>query len=113
LAPVIARWLGRPLPARDMAAPLSADDKRLFRGLALRTWSFFERFVSAEDNWLPPDNFQEEPRPIVAHRTSPTNLGLYLISTVAARDFGFLTLGAVQQRLTATLATLDQLEKRE
>jgi cyclic beta-1,2-glucan synthetase len=60
---------------------------------------------------LPPDNFQEEPKPVVAHRTSPTNIGLYLLSVVSAHDFGWLgTLGAVQ-RLDATFATMSNLER--
>jgi cyclic beta-1,2-glucan synthetase len=113
LAPLIAGWLGLPLAARDLAHPLTAEEKRMFRRLALQTWSFFETFATAKENWLPPDNFQEQPRPVVAHRTSPTNIGLYLMSTVAARDFGFVTLDAVCGRLARTLATLDQLEKRE
>ncbi len=81
------------------------------RGTARLTWSFFERFVTAEDNHLPPDNFQEDPQPVVAHRTSPTNMGLYLLSTVAARDFGWLGLRATCDRLRATLATMQKLER--
>ena len=70
------------------------------------TWRYFEKFVTADDNMLPPDNFQEDPKPVIAHRTSPTNLGLYLLSIIAARDFGWLgTLGALE-RLEATLATM-------
>ena len=60
--------------------------------IARRTWRFFERFVTPDDNMLPPDNFQEDPRPVVAHRTSPTNIGLYLLSVAAARDFGWIGL---------------------
>ncbi len=78
--------------------------------ISRRTWRFFEVFVSPSDHALPPDNFQEVPKPTVAHRTSPTNIGLYLLSTVAARDFGWLgTLEAVE-RLEATLATMSKLE---
>jgi len=78
---------------------------------ARRTWRFFSTFVGAEDHALPPDNFQEDPRPVVAHRTSPTNLGLYLLSTVAAHDFGWIgTLEAVE-RLEATIETMGRLER--
>ena len=66
-----------------------AGRRRALRLVARRTWRFFETFVTAEDHWLPPDNFQEDPKPVVAHRTSPTNLGLYLLSAVSARDFGW------------------------
>jgi cyclic beta-1,2-glucan synthetase len=112
-APLFAQWLSRPLPPRDRSAPLSAEDRRELRLCARKTWYFFETFVTAEDSWLPPDNFQEDPRAVVAHRTSPTNIGLYLLSTVAAHDFGFVTLRGVAERLGATLATVESLEKRE
>ena len=112
-APFAAWALSRPTRVVDPAGPLTVAEKLGFRLLARKTWSFFETFVTAEEHWLPPDNFQEAPRPVVAHRTSPTNIGLYLLSTVAARDFGFLTLAAMRTRLDATLTTIESLEKRE
>src|SRR6185503_16744314 len=73
-SPAVARWIS--LPSRDVtAAPLSAADARALRLIARRTWRFFATFVGAEDHALPPDNFQEDPHPVVAHRTSPTNIG--------------------------------------
>src|SRR5213079_3243674 len=93
------------------AKPLAAADRRELRRIARRTWRFFVTFVGPEDHALPPDNFQETPSPVVAHRTSPTNIGLYLLSTVAARDFGWLgTLDAVE-RLEATFETMNGLER--
>jgi cyclic beta-1,2-glucan synthetase len=111
LSPVVARFLSRPLYARRLQAPLPRHVERDLRGTARLTWAFFERFVTAEDNHLPPDNFQEDPQPVIAHRTSPTNIGLYLLSTVAARDFGWLGLQATCDRLTMTLASLQQMER--
>src|SRR5471032_2175716 len=58
---------------------------------------------------LPPDNFQENPRPVVAHRTSPTNLGLYLLSVVSAREFGWVGTQEAVQRIEATLPTMERL----
>jgi len=81
------------------------------RLIARQTWRYFETFVSKEDNMLPPDNFQETPEPVIAHRTSPTNIGLYLLSAVAARDFAWIGLVAVIERLEATFSTLDKLPK--
>ena len=81
------------------------------RLIARRTWRFFEQFVTAQDNMLPPDNFQEDPTPIVAHRTSPTNIGLYLLSVVAARDFGWSGTLETVERLEATFATMGKLER--
>ena len=82
---------------------VSAADAESLRLIARRTWRFFETFVTAEDNMLPPDNFQEDPKPVVAQRTSPTNLGLLLLSTVAARDFGWIGTLETVERLEATL----------
>ncbi len=108
-APAIARWISEP-SQRTEAEPLSSSETHKLRLIARRTWRFFEEFVSAEDHSLPPDNFQEDPRPVVAHRTSPTNIGLYLLATVAARDFGWIgTLEAID-RIEATLATMNQME---
>ena len=67
--------------------------------------------MTAEDNHLPPDNFQEDPRRVVAHRTSPTNIGLYLLSTVAARDFGWCGLRDALDRIEATLGTMVRMHK--
>ncbi len=78
---------------------------------ARRTWRFFETFATAEDHMLAPDNFQEEPRPVVAHRTSPTNLGLYLLSTVAARDFGWTGIFDTMERLDAAFTSMNRLER--
>ncbi|MCB9161175.1 MAG: hypothetical protein H6644_15245 [Caldilineaceae bacterium] len=68
---------------------LTADEAQQLRNLAKRTWLYFEHFVGPEDNWLPPDHFQEAPLGVVAHRTSPTNIGLMLLATAAAYDFGY------------------------
>src|SRR6202034_4358769 len=76
-----------------------------------RTGRYFETFVTADDQMLPPDNFQEDPRPVLAHRTSPTNMGLYLLSAVSARDFGWLDTVDFAERAEATLATMNRLER--
>jgi cyclic beta-1,2-glucan synthetase len=110
LAPVVAQWASRPPPVAG-PKPVSATDARALRLIARRTWSFFETFVNAANHMLPPDNFQEEPKPVVAHRTSPTNLGLYLLSVVAARDFGWLGTLETVERLDATLGTMSGLER--
>jgi len=110
LSPVVARWVSLQ-PAAAAHKPLSASDARSLRGIARRTWRFFETFVTAEDHMLPPDNFQEDPLPVVAHRTSPTNIGLYLLSVVAARDFGWIGLIETMERLEATLESMNALER--
>jgi cyclic beta-1,2-glucan synthetase len=110
LSPLAARWASMP-PEAEGHLVIAPRDMRSLRLIARRTWSFFEKFVTAEDNFLPPDNFQETPKPIVAHRTSPTNMGLYLLAILSARDFGWIgTLGALD-RLEATFATFDKMER--
>jgi cyclic beta-1,2-glucan synthetase len=109
LAPALAWWLSRPI-----ATPipkLSADDLGFLGRLARRTWRFFETFVVAGDHWLPPDNFQEYAINKPAHRTSPTNIGLALLSNLAARDFGYLTIGQLLERSELTVATMQALER--
>lgn len=110
LSPAIARWVSvAPVDAGSL--PISESDAGALRLIARRTWRFFETFVTAADNMLPPDNFQEDPTAVVAHRTSPTNIGLLLLSTAAAREFGWIgTLEAVE-RLEATLATVERLKR--
>jgi len=108
-APAVARWISLP-PRPSGVEPLSRANFQALRLAGRRTWRFFEVFVTATDHWLPPDNFQEDPRPVVAHRTSPTNIGLYLLSTLAARDFGWVGTVEAIERIEATLATMGRLE---
>jgi cyclic beta-1,2-glucan synthetase len=110
LAPAIARWASLP-PAASVHKPISAANARSLRLIARRTWRFFETFVTTEDHMLPPDNFQEEPKPVLAHRTSPTNIGVYLLSVTAARDLGWLGALDTVQRLEATLETMNSLQR--
>ncbi len=109
-APALALWASRPLPP-PRHADLSAADAQALRLTARRTWRFFETFVTRADNMLPPDNFQEDPKPVVARRTSPTNMGLYLLSCVAARDFGWAGTHSALDRLEATLASMRGLKR--
>ena len=109
-APAIAFWMSRS-PKLEDALDSSPEDRKILRLVARRTWRFFETFVTANENMLPPDNFQEEPRPLIAHRTSPTNIGLYLLSVASAREFGWLGLADAVGKIEATLATVKRLEK--
>ncbi|MGD0120046.1 MAG: glucoamylase family protein [Candidatus Binatus sp.] len=110
LSPDVARWTSLP-QTLEGAKPLTAADATALRLSARRTWRFFENFVTANDNMLPPDNFQEDPKPVLAHRTSPTNIGLYLLSVVAAHDFGWMGTHETVDRLVATIETLKRMEQ--
>jgi cyclic beta-1,2-glucan synthetase len=108
-SPLIAYWVSR---TRAESRPiLSAEERTALRAYARRTWNFFETFIGDEDHWLPPDNFQEDPKGKIAHRTSPTNAGLFLLSTLAAHDLGYLSRRNLVQRLENTFATLERLER--
>lgn len=109
LAPEIAIWITRPLlpPVEQIAA----QDRQFLRKIARLTWLFFETFVRPEDNWLPPDNVQEPPDAAVAHRTSPTNIGLMLLSALTAWKLGHIGLAELAVRLRNTLDALDRLER--
>ena len=109
-APAIAFWISR-APSGIRQPGFTVLEARELRLIARRTWRFFETFVTPSDNMLPPDNFQEVPEPVVAHRTSPTNIGLYLLSTVAAHDFGWTGRMESIERLEATLASMQKLQR--
>ncbi len=109
LSPAVARWTSQPPAPADLGLISTAQAQSL-RLVARRTWQFFATFVTAEDHMLPPDNFQEEPKAVLAHRTSPTNIGMYLLSVIAARDFGWIGTLETVERLEATFATLNDLE---
>lgn len=109
LAPLIAYQASIPRPIkRD--DPLTLHEEETLRLIARRTWRYFERFVTFDESWLPPDNFQEDLDEI-AHRTSPTNIGLYLLSVLSAREFGWIGIEETVTRLENTLSTLDRLER--
>ncbi|MEP7117069.1 MAG: glycosyl transferase, partial [Acidobacteriota bacterium] len=110
LSPAVVRWASLPSDDGKDSQP-SAADAQVLRLTARRAWRYFETFVTDDEHGLPPDNFQEDPAPVVAHRTSPTNIGLYLLSVIAARDFGWLGTLETVDRLEATLAAMDRLER--
>ena len=109
-SPQIAYWISLER-SENLKVSLSEDDRRKFRLVARRTWLYFERFITPEDHWLPPDHFQADPKGVVAHRTSPTNIGLLMLSTAAAYDFGYIGVLDFIYRMNYTFETLDDLEK--
>ena len=117
--PFLLLWVASPLIARRISLspkvagrlPVSPDECRALRLVARRTWRYFETFVTPLEHMLPPDNFQEDPLPVIAHRTSPTNMGLYLLSVVSAREFGWIGGLEAVERLESTLSTMQQLTR--
>ncbi len=112
-------WASSPFVAWDLSRqvvrsprePLSAAGEAHLRSLARRTWRFFEAFAGPDDHHLPPDNFQEDPHPVLAHRTSPTNIGLSLLATIAAHDFGWIGATETSERLERLVSASSSLER--
>ena len=110
VAPAVAYWLSVPVGAR--VRPLSDRDRSVLRRTARKTWRFFDTFVTEADSWLAPDNYQEGGDvPRLARRTSPTNIGMGLLSTLAAHDLGYISTADLVRRVDATLTTLEGLER--
>ncbi|MEZ0336173.1 MAG: glucoamylase family protein, partial [Gemmatimonadales bacterium] len=108
-SPAIAHALGRPAVPKEQR--LGGEARRQALRYALLHWRFFDRFVGADTQWLAPDNFQEEPAPVVALRTSPTNIGLQLLSTMSAHDLGFISLDDLVKRLERVLRSLERMRR--
>ena len=108
-SPAVAWWISQPITRREVY--LTGDQTIFLRKLARKTWAFFEEFVGPDDHWLPPDNYQEHPVAVVAHRTSPTNMGLALLANLSAYDFGYMSAGQLIERTTKALHTMEGLER--
>ncbi|MDZ4810836.1 MAG: glucoamylase family protein, partial [Bacteroidota bacterium] len=109
LAPFITWYASKPL--EKQVAILTNDQNIFLQKLARKTWSFFETFVVVEDNWLPPDNYQEQPLEQIAHRTSPTNIGLSLLANLNACDFGYITISQFIERTRNTINSMEKMER--
>ncbi len=121
-APWLAIWFLSPLAAwilsfkpRVLARPvtLPPSDARFLREIARRTWRYFDDFVGADSSWLPPDNCQVSPLNELAMRTSPTNIGLWMVGLLAARDFGYQTVDQVVEKLTHTMEAIWGMQRFE
>ncbi len=119
-SPLLALWLASPglawftgMPRKPRRFVPDKAQTRFLRALARRTWAFFQTYCDKDNNWLPPDNFQELPSPVVARRTSPTNIGIALLAHLAARQFGYTGNRLLLERLAAIFATLSRLERHQ
>lgn len=109
ITPFIA-WLSG-IPTPPLRDELSDEDASLLHSYTAAMWRFYEEFTTAGENWLPPDNYQEAPVTVLAHRTSPTNIGLMLLSTLAARDLKLIDSEALFERVEATISTIEKMQK--
>lgn len=113
LSPLFGWLLNRRPHVIEPREALPEEDRRFLRNVARRTWRYFADFVNEESSWLPPDNFQVFYQKGLAFRTSPTNIGLYLVSALSAFDFGYLSVDEVAKKLTKTMETIEKLERHE
>ena len=109
LSPFVAWYISKPQEQKEIK--ISASQVVYLRKLARKIWAFFETYVTHQDNWLPPDNYQEQPIERIAHRTSPTNIGLSLLSNLTAYDFGYITAREFMNITSKTLTTMQAMEK--
>jgi hypothetical protein len=109
LSPAVTWWVSRPIVGDSVKLK---DEQIIFlRKIARKTWAFFETFVGADDNWLPPDNYQEQPANVIAHRTSPTNMGLALLANLSAHDFGYISAGELIERTANAFHTMGKMDR--
>ncbi|MFH0967088.1 MAG: cyclic beta 1-2 glucan synthetase, partial [Methanobacteriota archaeon] len=109
LSPAIAWEISQPIGVQTTR--LTPQQERYLRGVARRTWRFFETFITAQDHYLLPDNYQEHPVEAIAHRTSPTNIGLSLLASLTAYDFGYIPMSILIERTQNTLRTMGQMKR--
>jgi cyclic beta-1,2-glucan synthetase len=108
-SPLVAWWLSQPIPQR--LPRLTESQRHFLEKLSRRTWRYFEEFVTETENWLPPDNLQQNPDLVIAPRTSPTNIGMALLADLAAYDFGYCSAGQLLTRIRRTFETLSSMEQ--
>jgi cyclic beta-1,2-glucan synthetase len=116
--PLVLAWMASPSIAFALSSPAILGEVHLTEGertaslrYAKLHWMYFEKFVNEETHWLAPDNFQEDPEPILALRTSPTNIGLQLLSTVSAVDLGFITRSDMIDRVEKVFRSLERMRR--
>lgn len=98
-------------PVSDRPQTLSDDQRRTVKAYAKEIFAFFDENVTKKTHFLPPDNIQLSPAECIAYRTSPTNIGFYIISLITARDFGFIDSASLAERAENVISTVESMEK--
>ncbi|WP_010248384.1 GH36-type glycosyl hydrolase domain-containing protein [Acetivibrio cellulolyticus] len=91
--------------------PISNEDLLELRAVARKTWRYYEEFVNNKNNYLAPDNYQEDPPNGIAYRTSPTNIGLGMLAALCARDFGYIGTDEMYKIVKRTVSTIEKMDK--
>jgi cellobiose phosphorylase len=111
IAPYLAYLIS--LDKKELSYKATEEEVLMLHRVSRKTWRYFEELVDSRNHFLAPDNYQEDPLRGVAHRTSPTNIGIGLLAILSARDFGYITTSEMIDMINNTISTITSLEKWE
>ena len=109
--PLILYYLGKTIKRRSARSVLNNEEERFICDVGSRTWQFFKTYLNLENNYLPPDNYQEDRKNKIVQRTSPTNIGLALLSVITSYDMKFESKEYVIDLLEKMIYTVEKLPK--
>ena len=99
------------IPEKDPLKKIDKKHQKYIVNIAHKTWEFFKDYLVEENNYLPPDNYQENRKEKIVERTSSTNIGLAMVSVISAYDMGFENIYSSVSLLQKMLDTVEKLEK--
>lgn len=111
IAPIIAWYISIEKLEENKYDGLNKDEQKYILQLGEKTWKYFNDFINEENNYLPPDNYQEDRKEKIVFRTSPTNIGLGLLAIVSAFDLEYIKLDKAMDMLKKSMETIMKLEK--
>ena len=109
--PFIGWYVSQEKKEEKIVERINRENKEFCMEVARKTWSFFEDNINEENNFLPPDNYQEDRKEKIAHRTSPTNIGLGLLAVCSSYDLGLISLEKAMDLIRKTIETIERLSK--
>ena len=111
ITPAVMWQISKEYKVTPQLEKLNDADKEYLLNLGKKTWQYFKEFINEKSNFLPPDNYQEDRKPKLVNRTSPTNIGLGLLAVVASYDLGYENLEDTLKLLEKMLNTISNLPK--
>ncbi len=111
ITPVIMYGVSKEKPEKKAIELLTPKEKDYILEIGKKTWEFFEKYLRKEDNFLIPDNYQEDRKNKIVRRTSSTNIGLSMLAVISANDLGFINYDKTIELLKNILNTVDELQK--
>lgn len=111
IAPAIMCYISKEIVVNNKKELLVDKDKQYVLEVGKRTWQFFKDYLVKENNYLPPDNYQEDRKPKAIKRTSSTNIGLALLAVISSYDLGYETQKNTLELLNKMIDTIYNLQK--